>query len=166
HRFKVRAPGALTQLWRTSLDWAFVTTPQRHADDRMVFWPRGKLLGGTSCLNAMIYSRGNRANYDEWRELGNPGWGYADVLPIFKRSEDNRRGPSEYHGWGGPLSVEDGPASQVSRAFVDAAALRAGVGINPDFNGAEQAGAGLFQYTVRGRQRWDTAIAFLDPVRG
>jgi choline dehydrogenase len=166
HRFKVRAPGDLSRLWRTSLDWAFATTPQRHADDREVYWPRGKLLGGTSCLNAMIYLRGHRANYDEWRELGNPGWGYADVLPYFKRSEDNPRGPSEYHGRGGPLSVEDGPASRVARAFVEATTVRSGVEINPDFNGAEQAGAGLLQYTVRNGQRWDTATGFLDPVRG
>jgi choline dehydrogenase len=143
HRFKVRAPAMQMNLWRTSLDWGFATAPQPHVDDREVYWPRGRLLGGSSALNGMVYIRGHRANYDEWRELGNPGWGYADVLPYFKRSEDNPRGPSEHHGRGGPLAVEDTPASHASRAFVEATAARCGVGINPDFNGAEQAGAGL-----------------------
>jgi choline dehydrogenase len=166
HRWRVRAPAEHLDLWRSSLDWGFATTPQPDVDEREVYWPRGKLLGGSSCLNAMVYIRGNRANYDEWRELGNPGWGYADVLPYFKRSENNPRGPSEYHGWGGPLAVEDTPTSRASRAFVDAAAARCGIGINPDFNGAEQAGAGLYQHTVRDGERWDTATAFLDPVRG
>jgi choline dehydrogenase len=167
HRqLRVRAPAEHLMLWRSSLDWGFATAPQPHAGDREVYWPRGKLLGGSSCLNAMVYIRGHRANYDEWRALGNPGWGYADVLPYFKRSEDNVLGPSEYHGWGGPLAADYSPASRASRAFVEAAAARCGVGINPDFNGAEQAGAGLYQHTVRNGERWDTATAFLDPVRG
>ncbi len=164
-RFTVRAPAVHLELWRSPLDWGLATAPQRCVDDREVYWPRGKLLGGSSCLNSMVYTRGHRANYDEWRELGNPGWGYADVLPYFKRSEDNPRGPSEYHGQGGPLAVEDGPATRASRAFVEAVAARCRVGINPDFNGAEQTGAGRYQHTVRDRQRWDTATAFLDPAR-
>jgi len=164
--FQVRAPGMYLSLFRSPLDWGFRTEPQRHVDDRAIYYPRGKLLGGSSSTNAMIYIRGHRANYDEWRDLGNPGWGYADVLPYFKRSEDNPRGPSEYHGRGGPLAVEDGPASAAARAFVEATAARCEVGINPDFNGPEQAGAGLYQHTVRDGQRWDTATAFLDPARG
>jgi choline dehydrogenase len=164
--FKVRAPGMYLALFRSPLDWGFRTEPQRHVDDRAVYYPRGKLLGGSSGTNAMIYIRGHRANYDEWRDLGNPGWGYADVLPYFKRSEDNPRGPSEYHGRGGPLRVEDGRSSPASHAFVEAVSSRCKVPINTDFNGAEQAGAGLHQHTVRGGRRCDTATAFLDPVRG
>jgi len=166
HRsFLVRAPLPYVLLWRTRLNWGFTTEPQAHLDGRRLQWPRGKLLGGTSCLNAHVYMRGHRTNYDEWRDLGNPGWGYADVLPYFKRSEDNARGASEYHGRGGPLPVEDAPGSRPSRAFIEAAAAACGVGVNPDFNGAEQAGAGLYQHTVRGGLRASTATAFLDPVR-
>lgn len=166
HRsFKVRVPGMYTELMRSPLDWCFATAPQRHVDDRRIYWPRGKVLGGSSSTNAMIYMRGHRANYDEWRDLGNPGWGYADVLPYFKRSEDNGRGASEYHGAGGPLAVEDGHASRASRAFVEATAARCGVPINRDFNGAEQEGAGLHQHTVRRGLRYSTALAFLDPAR-
>lgn len=165
-QFRVRAPAMQLQLWRSSLDWGFATAPQPCVNDREVYWPRGKLLGGSSCLNGMVYIRGNRVNYDEWRDLGNPGWGYADVLPYFRRSEDNRRGPSEYHGRGGPLAVEDGRVSPVSGAFVEAAAARCGGEINPDFNGAEQDGTGPYQHTVRDGERWDVATAFLDPIRG
>jgi choline dehydrogenase len=165
HRsFLVRAPATFTLLWKTPLNWGFATEPQRHMDGRVVPWPRGKLLGGTSCLNAHIYMRGHRANYDEWRDLGNRGWGYADVLPYFKRCEDNSRGASEYHGRGGPLSVEDVPRSRAAHAFVAAAAARFGKQ-NPDFNGAEQEGAGLYQQMVRGGLRASTAVAYLDPAR-
>src|SRR5262245_51106891 len=114
--FKVRAPGMYQTLWSTPLDWAFSTEPQAHCGNRKHFWPRGKVLGGTSCLNAMVYIRGNRANYDAW---GMPGWGYGDVLPYFKRSEDNGRGASEYHGVGGPLAVDDCAPSPLAKAFVD-----------------------------------------------
>ena len=168
HRsFGVRAPGMYQTLWRTPLDWAFSTEPQHHVDNRRMFWPRGKLVGGSSCLNAMVYIRGHRANYDEWRALGNPGWGWSDVLPYFKRSEDCARGASEFHGVGGELAVE--PCTRPSRfaaAFVEATAARCKVGVSDDFNGAEQAGAGIYQHTVRRGLRADTASAFLDPVRG
>lgn len=165
HRsFKVRAPGLYQTLWRTPLDWAFSTEPQPHCDHRRHYWPRGKLLGGTSCLNAVVYIRGNRANYDAW---GIPGWTYNDVLPLFRKSEDNGRGESEYHGVGGPLAVDDSSdPAPVTRAFVEAAAARCKVKINDDFNGADQEGAGHYQLTVRGGLRMSTAVAFLDPVRG
>src|ERR1041385_3347403 len=116
---KVRAPGASQTLWSSPLDWAFKTEPQAHCANRSHFWPRGKLLGGTSCLNAMVYIRGNRKNYDDW---GVSGWSDADVLPYFKRSEDNVRGASEYHGAGGPLTVSDHEPSGFSRAFAAATA--------------------------------------------
>src|SRR5262245_40516120 len=128
--FKVRAPGMYVALFRSPLDWGFRTAPQPHVDDRAIYYPRGKVLGGCSSTNAMIYIGGHRANYDEWRDLGNPGWGYADVLPYFKRSEDNPRGPSEYHGRGGPLAVDDGSYSPASHAFVEAVAARCKVPIN------------------------------------
>ncbi len=164
HRtFKVRAPGMYNTLWRTPLDWAFSTEPQRDCAGRRHFWPRGKVLGGTSCLNAMVYIRGNRANYDAW---GLPGWRYSDVLPYFLRSEDNARGASEYHGVGGPLAVDETAApTRVSRAFVEATAARCKVAVNDDFNGAEQEGAGHYQVTIRRGLRASTAVAFLDPVR-
>jgi choline dehydrogenase len=166
HRsFKVRAPGMYQALWRTPLDWAYSTEPQRHVDNRPMFWPRGKLVGGTSCLNAMVYIRGHRDNYDEWRDLGNPGWGWSDVLPYFKKSEDNARGASEYHGAGGELAVTDPVApSRVTTAFVEATAKRCKVAVTDDFNGAEQAGAGLYQHTAKAGLRVSTGTAFLDPI--
>jgi choline dehydrogenase len=164
HRsFKVRAPALYQMLWRTPLDWAFSTEPQAHCDDRKHFWPRGKVLGGTSCLNAMVYIRGNAANYDAW---GVPGWTYKDVLPLFRRSEDNGRGESQYHGAGGPLAVDDyaGP-SEAGRAFVEATAAHCKVKVTDDFNGADQDGAGHYQMTVRKGVRASTAVAFLEPAR-
>src|SRR5690606_194393 len=133
--------------------------------NRRLFWPRGKVLGGSSAINAMIYVRGHRADYDGWAAMGCEGWGYADVLPYFKRSEDNARGPSAYHGVGGPLRVEDPrDPSPLSRMFVEAAA-GIGIGATPDFNGPEQEGAGLYQLNQRGGRRLSAAAAFLAPIR-
>jgi choline dehydrogenase-like flavoprotein len=159
--FNVRAPGMYYGLWKTRLDWAFSTDAQAHCDGRRHFWPRGKVLGGTSCLNAIVYIRGHRSNYDAW----GAGWSYREVLPLFRRSEDNARGESEYHGAGGPLSVSDHEAPPVAQAFVDATAARCKVAVNADFNGAEQEGAGYYQLTARRGLRVSTAVAFLDPVR-
>ena len=167
HRsLKVRAPGMYQTLWRTKLDWGFYTEPQAHADNRKMYWPRGKVVGGTGSFNTLVYIRGHRDNYDEWKTLGNPGWGYSDVLPYFKRSELNVRGESEYHGAAGLLHVGDHATPQpVSRAFVDACAARCKVRVTDDFNAAEQEGTGFYQTSVRGGMRVSTAIAFLDPVR-
>jgi choline dehydrogenase-like flavoprotein len=159
---KVRAPRLYQLLWSTPVDWAFKTEPQEHCAKRSHFWPRGKVLGGTSCLNAMVYIRGNRKNYDDW---GVPGWSYADVLPYFKRSEDNVRGASEYHGAGGPMHVSDNSApSGFARAFVESIAAHCKVPVNDDFNGAEQEGAGHYQSTIKKGHRASTAIAFLEPA--
>ena len=158
---KVRAPGLYQTLWKSPVDWGFSTEPQASCDNRRHLWPRGKLIGGTSCLNAMVYIRGNRANYDSW----GPGWSYREVLPYFKKSEDNDRGESEYHGVGGPLAVTDPPAPPLARAFAEATAAHCKVPVNDDFNGAEQEGAGVYQLTARRGQRASTAVAFLDPVR-
>ena len=162
HRtFKVRAPGMYQTLWSTPLNWGFSTEPQKHCNDRRHLWPRGKLLGGTSCLNAMVYIRGHRTNYDAW----GPGWSYPDVLPYFKKSEDNARGASEYHGAGGMLAVDDFAPSEVGKAFVAATAERCKVAADVDFNGAEQEGAGYYQlFTDRG-WRCSTAVGYLKPAR-
>jgi choline dehydrogenase len=163
--FNVRAPAAWSELWRSKLDWNLSTEPQTHSANRRHYWPRGKLLGGTSCLNAMVYIRGHRDNYDAWRDAGNPGWGYSDVLPLFKKSEDNGRGASEFHGAGGPLHVDDHPVVPVCNAFAEAVAARCKVPVTDDFNGADQAGAGIYQHTARKGLRASTAVCFLDPVR-
>ena len=161
----VRAPGGWPDLWRSDVDWNLSTEPQAHSDQRRHYWPRGKVLGGSSCLNAMIYMRGHRDNYDEWRDLGNPGWGYSDVLPLFKKSEDNSRGASEFHGAGGPMRVADHEVPPACRAFAEAVAARCKVSVTDDFNGAEQEGAGQFQHTASRGLRACTASSFVDPVR-
>jgi choline dehydrogenase len=159
---KVRAPGLYQTLWKTPLDWGFTTEPQASCDNRRHLWPRGKVIGGTSCLNAMVYIRGHRTNYDAW----GPGWSYREVLPYFRKSEDNERGESEYHGVGGPLAVGDPPPPPLAGAFAEATAARCKVAVTGDFNGAEQEGAGMYQLTARRGLRASTAAAFLDPVRG
>jgi choline dehydrogenase-like flavoprotein len=161
----IRGPGLYYMLWHGKHDWAFHTEPQAGVGGRRMFWPRGKVLGGSSSLNAMIYIRGHRSNYDGWRDLGNPGWGYDDVLPYFKRSE-NWCGPtSPYHGTKGPLDVRDaGPRAAIAEAAVEATVETCGVARNDDFNGANQEGAGQYQYTVRGGRRWSAADAFLHPA--
>src|SRR5262249_52123428 len=118
----IRAPGLYPLLWRSKYDWHFRTEPQAASAGRRMYWPRGKVLGGSSSLNAMIYIRGHRSNYDDWRDQGCAGWGYRDVLPAFLRSENWCGAPSDYHGSGGPLDVRDldgfAPASE---AFIEAA---------------------------------------------
>lgn len=162
----VRAPLLYQKLWYGKLCWNYRTVPQAHVDQREMYWPRGKVIGGSNSFNAMVYMRGHRDNYDEWRDLGNPGWGYADVLPYFKRAEDNQRGASEFHGAGGPLAVDDTlDPLPVSRAFVEAVAARCGVPITDDFNGATQEGAGFPQVTIRGGLRTSSATGYLDPIR-
>ena len=160
----IDVPAAGPALWRTAVDWNFTTVPQKHLRERALYWPRGKVLGGSSSINAMIYIRGNRADYDEWRDLGNPGWGYDDVLPYFKRAEDNARGADEFHGAGGPLRVEDPRwVSGLGRAFVSAG-VAAGFPANADFNGAAQDGFGVYQVTQRRGERWSTYKAYLRPA--
>jgi choline dehydrogenase len=129
-----------------------------------LYWPRGKVLGGSSSINAMIYIRGNRADYDHWSDLGNPGWSYEDVLPYFKKSEKQQRGASEYHGENGPLCVSDlRTVNPLSEAFIQAGE-EAGFKRNPDFNGAVQEGFGFYQLTQSNGQRHSAAGAFLKPA--
>ncbi|MDQ6684729.1 MAG: choline dehydrogenase [Pseudomonadota bacterium] len=145
--------------------WFFETVPQAGLNGRRGYQPRGKVLGGSSSINAMIYVRGQRQDYDAWAAAGNPGWGWNDVLPYFKHAEHNERGPSPWHGTGGPLNVCDLPTPhRFGGIFVDAAE-QAGIARNPDFNGAEQEGAGLFQLTQKDGERCSAAKAYLRPHR-
>ena len=156
--------GLLGTLPTRHMNWAFQTVPQPGLGGRRGYQPRGRVLGGSSSINAMIYMRGHRGDYDDWAALGNPGWSYADVLPVFRRSEDQARGADEFHGTGGELAVAD-LASPVAaaRAFVESA-VRTGLAANRDFNGASQDGAGLYQVTQRRGRRCSAAVAFLRPA--
>jgi choline dehydrogenase len=158
---EVRIPAAYSRLFRSQYDWNYVTLPQERADVRPVYWPRGKVLGGSSAMNAMIYIRGNSADYDTWRdEYGCAGWGYKELLPYFLRSEDNARG-APYHGAGGPLPVQDLRYKSVHAEHFIEAAVRRGALLNDDFNGAQQDGVGFYQVTQRDGQRCTVADAYL-----
>ncbi|WP_146690289.1 GMC family oxidoreductase [Bradyrhizobium canariense] len=148
-----------------TVNWMYQTEPEPGLDGRTVFQPRGKVLGGSSSINGLLYVRGQHQDYDRWRQRGNAGWGYDDVLPYFKKAEDQQRGPSEFHGAGGPLPVSDWRhADPLSEAFVVAAA-ETGIPTNPDFNGATQEGAGFFQTTTQRGRRASTAFSYLRPAR-
>jgi choline dehydrogenase len=165
-----RKPGMLALVYQVprlkkKADWGYATTPQKHMNDRQMPWTRGKILGGCSTVNGMLYVRGNRKNYDDWAAAGCTGWSYADVLPYFKRSECHEDGESEYHGGSGRLQVtKQQGISPVSDAFVDAIVASCGVPRIDDFNGAHQEGASTFQMTCRDRMRSSTAVAFLHPA--
>jgi len=146
------------------VNWAFDTEPQPGLNNRLGYQPRGKTLGGSSSINAMIYMRGHRVDYDHWAALGNPGWSYDDVLPYFKRSENQERGGDDYHGVGGPLNVADlRSPNPIDETFLEAG-QSAGYPHNPDFNGRDQEGVGLYQVTQKDGRRWSAAKAFLEPV--
>ncbi|MBR0870500.1 choline dehydrogenase [Bradyrhizobium tropiciagri] len=147
-----------------SVNWMYQTEPEPGLNGRQVFQPRGKVLGGSSSINGLLYVRGQHEDYDRWRQHGNAGWGYDDVLPYFKRAEDQQRGADKYHGAGGPLPVSDWRHHDpLSEAFVHAAA-EAGIPTNPDFNGASQEGAGFFQTTTRRGRRSSSARSYLRPA--
>jgi len=144
-------------------NWRFETVPQPGLNGRRGYQPRGKGLGGSSAINAMLYIRGHSQDYDEWRDLGCPGWGWDEVLPWFRTSEHNVRGADAFHGENGPLWVSDQEhAHPGSRAFVEAAS-RLQIPVNPDFNGVQQEGVGLYQVTQKGGERWTAARAYLPP---
>jgi len=162
--FRIKTPGLMVALPKEA-NWAFDTEPMEGLNGRRGYQPRGRGLGGSSAINAMLYVRGNTWDYDNWAALGCSGWGYDDVLPYFKRAEDNARGGDAYHGAGGPLSVSDQHwPSPASRAFVDAAA-QLQLPRNADFNGAKQEGFGLYQVTQRKGERWSAARAYVEPHR-
>jgi choline dehydrogenase len=144
-----------------AVNWMYQTEPEQGLNGRSVFQPRGKVLGGSSSINGLLYVRGQHEDYDRWRQHGNLGWGFDDVLPYFKKAEDQTRGADDFHAVGGPLPVSDWRhADPLSAAFVDAAA-EVGFPKNSDFNGATQEGAGFFQTTTRGGRRASTAVAYL-----
>ena len=162
---EIHIPAAINLLFQSTYDWNYQTTPQERAAGRSVYWPRGRTLGGSSSINAMIYIRGNRYDYDTWRDdYGCEGWGYTELLPYFLRAESNSRGASAFHGADGPLSVQDPKhKSALTSAFVDSA-QQAGLEANDDFNGRKQDGVGFYQVTQRGGRRWSAADAYLHPA--
>jgi choline dehydrogenase len=162
---EIHIPAAISTLFKTTYDWDYSTVPQSRAADRAIYWPRGRVLGGSSSINAMIYIRGSRYDFDTWRDdYGCEGWGYTDLLPYFLRAENNSRGDSAYHGASGPLSVQDlRYKSSLTGAWL-AAARAAGMAANDDFNGPSQEGVGYYQVTQRGGRRWSAADAYLHPA--
>jgi choline dehydrogenase len=160
----IHVPAAVGTLGRTRWDWAYLSDPEPELDGRLIALPRGRTYGGSSSINAMVYIRGNPADYEEWEALGCEGWGWKDVLPYFIKAEDNERGPSDLHGQGGPLSVSDGRSRHpLSEAWLEAA-MQAGLHSNSDFNGPSQDGVGRYQLTQRNGMRCSTAIAYLHPA--
>jgi len=160
----IHCPAGLAVLAQTGqANWYFETVPQAGLNGRRGYQPRGKVLGGSSSINAMIYIRGQREDYEHWAAQGNPGWGWTDVLPYFLKAEHNERGASEHHATGGPLNVMDlRSPNRSGRLFVEAA-QQAGHRLNPDFNGAQQEGVGPYQVTQRKGERFSAAKAYLTP---
>ena len=149
-----------------NINWSFDTVPQQGLNGRIGYQPRGKVLGGSSSVNAMIYIRGQREDYDAWAAAGNPGWGWADVLPYFLKSEHNERGGSALHGQGGPLNVMDlRSPNRFGPEFVKAG-QQAGHALNTDFNGEQQEGVGMYQVTHKNGERYSAAKAYLTPHLG
>jgi choline dehydrogenase-like flavoprotein len=162
----IHCPAGLAVLAKNGeANWQFQTTVQPGLNGRRGYQPRGKVLGGSSSINAMIYVRGQRQDYDAWAEQGNPGWSYVDVLPYFRKAEDNRRGADDFHGVEGPLHVMDLVSpNDLGPVFVEAG-RQAGYPVNPDFNGARQEGVGMYQVTHRNGERFSAAKAYLTPSR-
>ncbi|GLS14404.1 GMC family oxidoreductase [Hydrogenophaga electricum] len=162
----IHCPAGLAAMaHQQQLNWRYATTPQPGLGGRRGYQPRGKVLGGSSSVNAMIYTRGHPTDYDRWAAAGNPGWSWAEVLPYFRRAEHNERGADAWHGQGGPLNVADLQSpNPFARAFVQAG-VQAGHPANADFNGAEQEGVGLYQVTHKNGERFSAAKAYLTPHR-
>ncbi|EER59641.1 glucose-methanol-choline oxidoreductase [Acidovorax delafieldii 2AN] len=160
----IHCPAGLAMMARFELNgWGQYTTPQAGLNGHRGYQPRGKVLGGSSSINAMVYIRGQHADYDHWAAQGNPGWGWEDVKPYFVRAENNERGADAWHGQGGPLNVADLRAThRFSRLFTEAG-VQAGFPLNPDFNGATQEGVGLYQVTHKNGERHSVAKGYLTP---
>lgn len=157
--------GYFKTMHNPATDWCYLTEPEPGLNGRRLQWPRGKVLGGSSSINGLLYIRGQQADYDHWRQLGNAGWSYDDVLPYFRKSEDQERGGDDYHGAGGPIAVSGVRIHRkLCDVFIDAAE-EAGIPRNDDFNGAVQEGAGYFQQTCRKGLRCSTAVGYLNPVK-
>jgi choline dehydrogenase len=148
------------------VNWMFESEPEPTLNNRTLYQPRGKVLGGTSSINGTVYMRGTPGDYDDWRQRGCEGWDWDNVLPFFKKAQNQQRGASDLHGTGGPLHVSDIPHEwPLAKAMLDAA-VQAGIPRNDDFNGPRQEGAGYFQFTVNKRRRWSSARAYLGAARG
>jgi choline dehydrogenase len=157
--------GFYRNIYNPKVAWYYETEPVPEMHNRRISWPRGKVLGGSSSINGLIYIRGQREDFDLWRQMGNGGWSYDDVLPYFRKSEDQEHGGDDYHGAGGPLGVSDlRTPHPLHDAFI-AGAQEAGYKFNRDFNGAEQEGVGPLQLTVKGRRRCSAARGYLNPVK-
>jgi choline dehydrogenase-like flavoprotein len=163
---EIRIPAAFPVALKSSLDWDLLGEREPGLEGRRLYLPRGRCIGGSGSINAMIYLRGHRADFDEWAALGCEGWGYDDVLPYFKRAEDNERGESDYHGAGGPLGVSDSRSMHPLIDTMLAAAVEAGYPLLDDLNTPEPEGVGRFQLTQRGGFRCSTANAYLHPAAG
>jgi choline dehydrogenase len=147
------------------VNWLYSSEPEPELNNRQIIQPRGKVLGGSSSINGLLYVRGQHEDYDHWRQLGNKGWGFEDVLPFFRRAENQERGGDEWHGAGGPLAVSNvSEPHPLCEAFIEAA-QQAGHPRNDDFNGAAQEGAGYFQLTTKNGRRWSTAVGYLRPAK-
>jgi choline dehydrogenase len=147
------------------VNWLYKSEPEPELNNRNIIQPRGKVLGGSSSINGLLYIRGQHEDFDHWRQLGNAGWAFTDVLPYFRRAEDQQRGADELHGVGGPLSVSDVcEPHPLCEAFIEAA-RQSGIPRNDDFNGPAQEGAGYFQLTTRNGRRWSTAAGYLRQAR-
>ncbi len=160
----ISTPLRLLELWQTEFDWAYRTVPQKHANNREIYWPRGKVLGGSSSLNGLIYVRGHASDYDSWAYDGNAGWQYKDILPYFKKSEDFDQGENEFHGAGGPMHVTSQFEPHPTTKRIVDAAVEAGYTFNPDCNGADSEGVGYVQLTAKDGKRESTAVSFLRPA--
>lgn len=161
----IHDPALAPSLFQTSVDWAYFTEEEPHLNNHKIFWPRGKVLGGSSSTNFMLYVRGHRHSYDRWRDLGNEGWGYDDVLPYFKKSENQEHGTSSYHGVGGPLNISRVPTlNPMTSAFIEAGVNEFEWSKNDDINGATQEGVGALQFTISQGKRQSTAVGYLHPV--
>lgn len=148
-----------------AVDWGYYTAPEPQLNDREIFWPRGRVLGGSSAINGMIYIRGNARDFADWAQAGAVGWDYEDVLPYFRKAEQQQRMDDEYHGTAGPLHVQDVRDQRPIHDTLLQAMQDYGIPANPDFNGAEQAGCGYYQFTQNNGRRWSTATAYLDPIK-
>ena len=161
----IHMPAGVAELLKGGpYNWGFETAPEPHLNNRGLYWPRGKGLGGSSAINGMIYIRGHRSDYDEWAAMGNSGWSYAEVLPYFKKSMNQERGPSDYHGVNGPLDVEDPKSGNELFDVFIGASKEVGIPYNPDFNGGRQEGVGPYQVTIGKGRRSSAATAYLTPI--
>ena len=158
--------GYFKTMFHPKYSWCYETEPEDCVNGRRIAWPRGKVLGGSSSINGLIYMRGQHQDYDHWRQLGNAGWSWDDVLPYFKKAEDQERGADDLHGAGGPLAVSNLTEDrEICRAYIEAA-VEAGIPRNDDFNGPTQEGVGYYQTTSRGGRRCSAAVGYLKQARG